>query len=78
MSQVSLFVVVLPCSGIIYAEPFRDEKLPSWIAGHVNAFQYLGGVPKTLIPDNLRRRRRRPGNASDSGNILPASADPVP
>ena len=54
MSEASLFVSVLPCSQLVYAEPFRDEKLPSWIAGHVNAFRYIGGVPKTLIPDNLR------------------------
>jgi len=60
MSEASLFVALLPCSQLIYAEPFRDEKLPSWIAGHVNAFQYFGGVPKTLVPDNLRAGVRRP------------------
>lgn len=54
MAQAHLFVSVLPCSQLIYAEPFRDEKLPSWIAGHVHAFQYFGGVPKTLVPDNLK------------------------
>ena len=39
-----------------YAEPFRAEKLPSWISppGHVHAFQYLGGVLKALVPDNLQ------------------------
>lgn len=50
----SLFVAVLPCTRIIYAGPFRDEKLPSWISGHAHAFQRLGGVPKTLVPDNLK------------------------
>lgn len=59
MSQASLFVAVLPCSGIIYAEPFRDQKLPSWVTGHVNAFQYFGGVPKTVIPDNLKSGVKR-------------------
>ena len=52
--EAFLFVAVLPCTRIIYAEPFRDEKMPSWISGHVHAFQYLGGVPKTLVPDNLK------------------------
>lgn len=52
--SASLFVAVLPCSKIIYAEPFRDEKMPAWIAGHIHAFEYLRGVPKTLVPDNLR------------------------
>ncbi len=54
MAEASLFVAVLPCSQLMYAEPFRDEKQPSWIAGHVHAFEYFGGVPKTLVPDNLK------------------------
>ena len=60
MAQASLFVSVLPCSQLIYAEPFRDEKTPAWIAGHVHAFQYIGGVPKTLVPDNLKSGVTRP------------------
>lgn len=59
MAEASLFVSVLPCSRIIFAEPFRDEKLPSWIAGHVHAFQFLGGIPKTLVPDNLKSGVKR-------------------
>jgi hypothetical protein len=60
MSKASLFVSVLPCSQLIYVQPFRDEKLPAWITGHVNAFQYFGGVPKTLVPDNLKAGVRHP------------------
>lgn len=60
MSAACLFVAALPCSQLIYVEPFRDERLPSWIAGHVNAFQYFDGVPKTLVPDNLKAGVRRP------------------
>ncbi len=60
MSEASLFVAVLPCSQLIYAEPFRDEKLPSWIAGHVQAFRYFDGIPKTLISDNLKAGVTRP------------------
>ncbi|NLJ70464.1 MAG: IS21 family transposase [Clostridiaceae bacterium] len=52
--ESSLFVAVLPCSNLIYAEVFRDEKLSSWISGHVNCFRYFGGVPKTVVPDNLK------------------------
>ena len=54
MHEASLFVAVLPCSQLLYVEPFRDEKLPSWIHGHVHAFEYISGVAKTIIPDNLR------------------------
>lgn len=54
MNEASLFVAVLPCSQLMYAEPFRDETLPSWVTGHVNAFGYINGVPKTVVPDNLK------------------------
>jgi transposase len=42
MAEASLFVSVLPCSQLIYVEPFRDEKLPSWVAGHIHA-SLIGG-----------------------------------
>jgi transposase len=54
LREASLFVAVLPCSQLIYADAFRDEKLPSWIKGHIEAFSYFSGVPKTIIPDNLK------------------------
>lgn len=60
MAEASLFVSVLPCSQLIFVEPFRDEKLPAWIAGHVHAFQYFGGIPKTLVPDNLKSGVKHP------------------
>lgn len=53
-SEGHLFVAVLPCSQLIYAEVFRDEKLPAWLTGHIHCFRYLGGVPKTITPDNLK------------------------
>lgn len=60
MTQASLFVSVLPCSQLIYAEPFRDEKMPSWISGHVNAFGYFGAVPKAIVLDNLKSGVTKP------------------
>lgn len=54
MAEAHLFVAVLPCSSLLYAEPFRNEQLPNWITAHANAFRYFGGVPKTLVPDNLK------------------------
>ncbi len=54
VSEAHLFVSVLPCSQLIFAEVFRDEKLSSWIGGHIRSFRYFEGVPKCIIPDNLR------------------------
>jgi transposase len=38
----------------MYAEPLDDMKMGSWTQGHVNAFEYFGGVPRLLVPDNTR------------------------
>jgi len=49
-----VFVAVLPASSFMYAYPFPDMKMESWITGHVDAFEYFGGVPRLLVPDNVK------------------------
>ena len=49
-----LFVGTLPYSQYAYVEAFLDMKQNSWISAHVNLYQYVGGVTKILIPDNLK------------------------
>jgi transposase len=53
-SAAYLFVAVLGASNKTYAEAFPDMRLPAWIAAHVHAFAYFGGVVKVLVPDNTR------------------------
>ena len=45
---------MLPYSSYGYAEAFWDMKQPSWIAGHINAYEYFGGTTRILVPDNLK------------------------
>jgi len=49
-----IFVAVLPYSGYGYVEAFWNMEQESWIAGHVNAYEYFGGVTRILVPDNLK------------------------
>jgi transposase len=49
-----MFVAVLPASSYLYAQPSADMKMASWIEGHINAFEYFGGVPRLLVPDNAK------------------------
>jgi transposase len=51
---VYLFVAALSYSGCAYAEGFLSRNQENWITAHVNAFTYLGGVAKILVPDNLK------------------------
>lgn len=52
--SAQVFVAVLGASNYIFAEATRSQKLIDWTGSHVRAFEFFGGVPELLIPDNLR------------------------
>ncbi len=52
--RVENFVAVLGASNYTYAEATRSQQLSDWIGSHVRAFEFFGGVPELLIPDNLK------------------------
>jgi transposase len=52
--QAPVFVATLPASSYVYAEVQPSQELQHWLAGHVRAFAFFGGVPKILRPDNLK------------------------
>ncbi|MEM7676494.1 MAG: IS21 family transposase, partial [Myxococcota bacterium] len=49
-----VFVITLGYSRHMYAEAVFDQKTATWIALHVRAFKSFGGVPQTIVPDNLK------------------------
>lgn len=49
-----LFVSTIGTSAYPYVEAFPSEKLEYWITAHIHAFEYYNGVPKLLVPDNLK------------------------
>ena len=52
--EAYIFVASLPYSGYSYVEAFLDQRQGSWIAAHVNAYNFFGGVTQILVPDNLK------------------------
>jgi transposase len=52
--EAQVFVAVLGASNYTYAEATWTQQLPDWISSHVRAFEFFGGVPELVIPDNLR------------------------
>lgn len=48
------FVVVLSYSRAMYARFALDQGMESFLRGHVEAFEALGGVPRQLLYDNLK------------------------
>ena len=50
--EAHLFIAALGASSYTYAEARWTETLADWIGAHVNALDFLGGVPKATVPDN--------------------------
>jgi transposase len=52
--QAQIFVATLGASNYTYAEATWTQAIPDWIASHVRALEFLGGVPRAIVPDNLK------------------------
>lgn len=51
---LSAFVMTLSWSRGMHAVFMLDQKQDNFLRGHVEAFEYFGGVPRVLLYDNLR------------------------
>lgn len=51
-TNASVFVAALGASNKTFAQAYPDQKLPSWIRAHVEAYKFYGGVPALTVPDN--------------------------
>jgi transposase len=52
--RLSAFVMVLSYSRMIFVRFFFDQRLSSFLEGHVRAFSFFGGAAKTALYDNLK------------------------
>lgn len=52
--EVELFVAVLGASNLTYAEVTWSQRAPDFIASHVRALEFFGGVTAALVPDQLK------------------------
>lgn len=52
--EAELFVSVLGASSYIFACAVEDQKVKNFINGNIMAFEYYGGCPECLVPDNLK------------------------
>jgi len=55
-----VFVAVLGASSYTYGEATMTQGLPDWIGSHVRAFEFFGGVPEIVVPDNLKSGVAKP------------------
>ena len=53
-APAQIFVAVLGASNYTYADASWTQGSVDFIGSQVRAFQFFGGVPEMLVPDNLR------------------------
>ena len=52
--QAAIFVAVLGASSYTYSEASLSQGLGDWIGAHMRTFEFMGGVPEIVVPDNLK------------------------
>ena len=52
--EAQIFVAALGASNYTFAEATPAQTLEHWIGSHQRALAFLGGVPKVIVPDNLK------------------------
>jgi transposase len=60
LSQVQIFVAATGYSQLIFARACRSQTLRDWLDCHAFAFEFLGGCPEVLVPDNLKAGVKTP------------------
>ncbi len=68
--RVAIFVAVMGASNYTYVEACEGQDMMSWLNAHSRCLTFLGGVPKLLIPDNLRSAVKRPIDMSLSSTTV--------
>lgn len=54
-----VFVAVLPCSGYCYVEAVPTQQIGDFVQCIANSFSWFGGVPQSVLCDNLRSGVKR-------------------
>ena len=52
--KAQIFVATLGASNYTFAEATESQSLPNWIGSHQRALAFFGGIPKAVVPDNLK------------------------
>jgi transposase len=55
-----IFVAILGASNYTFAMASWTQRKADWIDAHVNAFEFFGGVPEIIVPDQLRSAVSKP------------------
>lgn len=58
--EAELFVAAMGASSRTYAVAVASQQIPEWIKAHIGAFEFFGGVPACVVPDQLKSGVKTP------------------
>ena len=58
--QVEVFIAILGASQYTYIEASESQQLDDFLASMTNSLVYFGGVPRAIVPDNLKSAVTKP------------------
>ena len=65
-----LFLMSLGHSRHMHCQIVFDQKVETWVRLHVEAFEHFGGVPRVIVPDNLKAAVVRAAFAVDDEAVI--------
>ena len=54
IEYAQIFVAVLGASGYTFVHATHSQKQEDFIYSHVMCYNFFGGVPRVVVPDNLK------------------------
>ena len=58
--ESQIFLATLGASSYTFAEATWNQDLSDWLGSHRRAFEFIGGVPEIIVPDNLKSAVTKP------------------
>lgn len=52
--KAQVFISTMGYSGYLFMWASRSQNVEDWIQAHVRAFEFYGGLPQCVVPDNLK------------------------
>jgi transposase len=68
-----VFVMTLGFSRRSFCALCFDQRIHTWITLHIQAFEYFGGVPRVIVPDNLKAAVVRAAFSVDDDPVIQRS-----
>lgn len=67
--SAEIFVAILGASNYTFAMASWTQRKADWINAHVKAFEFFGGVPEIVVPDQLRSAVSKPDRYDPGINV---------